>query len=304
MITYNSSKYVVETLNSIKSQTYSNIELVISDDCSADDTVEACRLWLDKDENKGRFQRSEIVTAVKNTGTPSNCNRGIRAAQGEWLKLIAGDDILMEDCVKDNLLFTEANPGIQIVQSECEVFRNTFAPENYIRRSDLKTNPIYKEGINAREQFQILLKRNCVLAAAIFIKKAVLDEAGGYDENFHYIEDHTMWLKLTKDDYKIGFLNKATVKYRLSESSVTKGGKPYTPEKYAREFLSLMRKYKDEITYPRLLYYSSLIGIRSIIVLNQWRLNTNSLFSKFLFKTAYFFLFLGRRRYRIVFKKS
>ncbi|MDR0890977.1 MAG: glycosyltransferase [Endomicrobium sp.] len=42
VITYNSSKYVLETLESIKTQTYQNIELIVSDDCSTDDTVEVC----------------------------------------------------------------------------------------------------------------------------------------------------------------------------------------------------------------------------------------------------------------------
>ena len=46
VITYNSAKFVIETLESVKSQTYKNIELIISDDCSTDDTVERCRLWL------------------------------------------------------------------------------------------------------------------------------------------------------------------------------------------------------------------------------------------------------------------
>lgn len=46
VITYNSSKYVLETLNSVAAQTYDNIELIISDDCSVDNTVEICRNWL------------------------------------------------------------------------------------------------------------------------------------------------------------------------------------------------------------------------------------------------------------------
>ena len=48
VITYNSSKTVVETLESIKNQSYSNIELVVSDDCSPDNTVELVQQWLEK----------------------------------------------------------------------------------------------------------------------------------------------------------------------------------------------------------------------------------------------------------------
>ena len=54
VITYNSSKYVLETLESAKAQTYQNIELIVTDDCSNDNTVEICRKWIE--ENKERFQ--------------------------------------------------------------------------------------------------------------------------------------------------------------------------------------------------------------------------------------------------------
>ena len=61
VITYNSSKTVLETLESVKTQTYPNIELIISDDCSPDNTVEVCREWIE--QNKERFVRIEILAA-------------------------------------------------------------------------------------------------------------------------------------------------------------------------------------------------------------------------------------------------
>ncbi len=46
VITYNSAKFILETLESSKAQTYKNIELIISDDCSTDNTVEICQQWI------------------------------------------------------------------------------------------------------------------------------------------------------------------------------------------------------------------------------------------------------------------
>ena len=91
VITYNSSKYVIETLDSAKAQTYQNIELIISDDCSTDNTVEICKNWIN--DNKERFVRTELITVKKNTGISPNCNRANNAANGEWIKEIAGDEI-------------------------------------------------------------------------------------------------------------------------------------------------------------------------------------------------------------------
>ena len=64
VITYNSAKYVLETLESARYQTYQNIELIVSDDCSVDNTVEICNNWIKKNSN--RFARVELITVNKN----------------------------------------------------------------------------------------------------------------------------------------------------------------------------------------------------------------------------------------------
>lgn len=93
VITYNSAKYVLETLESAKAQTYQNIELIITDDASQDDTVEICKEWLK--ENKELFVKTELVTVQKNTGISPNCNRGLKLSNGKWLKFIAGDEVII-----------------------------------------------------------------------------------------------------------------------------------------------------------------------------------------------------------------
>ncbi len=94
LVTYNSAQYVIETLESIKAQTWQQIELIVSDDCSTDKTAELCSNWIDC--NKGRFSKTKMITVLQNSGIPANCNRGLRAAQGEWVKIISGDDILIK----------------------------------------------------------------------------------------------------------------------------------------------------------------------------------------------------------------
>ena len=82
VITYNSSATVVETLESIKNQTYQNIELIVSDDYSNDNTIEITSEWLKK--NSSRFEKSLLLRADHNAGTSANCNRGVRATSGLW----------------------------------------------------------------------------------------------------------------------------------------------------------------------------------------------------------------------------
>ena len=215
VITYNSSKYVLETLESAKAQTHQNIELIISDDGSQDGTVALCENWLV--EHKDRFVHSEIITVEKNTGIPANCNRGVKAAHGEWIKLIAGDDILLKNCVFDNINFVEKNES-KIVLSKIQLF----AKEN--NKYDLKE--IWPESsdfynLSCIDQYQALLKGdNINITPSIFINRDALVELGLFDEEFKLIEDYPLWLKATKFGYKIDYMNRLTVNYRIHGDSI------------------------------------------------------------------------------------
>ena len=91
VITNNSVKCIIDTLESVKEQTYKNIELIVSDDGSTDETLTLVKEWLDI--NEGRFTHNSIVESEINTGITKNCNRGTKVAIGKYIKLIAGDDL-------------------------------------------------------------------------------------------------------------------------------------------------------------------------------------------------------------------
>ena len=95
VVTYNSEKTIRETLDSILAQTYPRLELIVSDDRSTDQTVRICQDWLE--ENRERFQNTELIVRDQNGGVARNLNTAIQAAAGEWVKPIAGDDLLMPD---------------------------------------------------------------------------------------------------------------------------------------------------------------------------------------------------------------
>jgi len=103
VVAYNSSDFIIDTLQSAYDQTYRNIELIVTDDCSRDNTVDLVKNWAES--HKDRFVRFELVPGIGNKGIPANCNKGLKAARGEWIKFIAGDDILMKDCISDHVNF-------------------------------------------------------------------------------------------------------------------------------------------------------------------------------------------------------
>lgn len=220
VITYNSAKYVLETLESAKAQTYKNIELIVSDDCSIDNTVDICRKWIRG--NKKWFIRAELVTAQKNTGIPANCNRGVKTARGAWVKLIAGDDVLMENCITDNVNYVIQRGEIGIVFSKVNIYKNDFKVENIVSTYPGKYPTNFAgDKISSQDQFKMFLASYWIPAPTVFIKRHLIDKVGWFDERFPLVEDFPMWLKLTQNGYRFYFMDKVTAKYRRHDLSLS-----------------------------------------------------------------------------------
>ena len=220
VITYNSAKYILDTLESIKGQTYENLELVISDDCSTDNCVEICFDWIE--ENKSRFVRTELITVKKNTGIAANGNRGYKAAKGEWVKGIAGDDALLPNCIEDNIKYININQDARVLFSYTKMYLNTFDECNFIRLvPGVFPGNIINETITATEQYNLLLLSDRItFSPSSFIHRHTHMLLGGFDEKMKMQEDYPMWLCFTKAGYKLYFMEKQTVKYRQHAAAV------------------------------------------------------------------------------------
>lgn len=220
VLTYNSSRFIIETLDSIKVQTYSNIELVIADDRSEDNTIEVCKNWLYK--NSRRFKRTLLVESNQNTGIPANCNRGLKNSNGIWLKFIAGDDILADDAIEANINFVSKDININIVVSKYLSFIEDNGVKNTVRETPNTKRHLKFFTLDANKQYKFLLFRSFNIAPSAFIKKKSILEVGGFDERYKFIEDLPLWLKTTRNGEKIFFLNKITVYYRVDNNSITR----------------------------------------------------------------------------------
>ena len=219
--TYNSSQFVIETLESAKAQTWQNIELIVSDDCSSDNTVELCRQWIN--QNKDQFVRTELITVPKNTGISANCNRCINAAQTNWIKFIAGDDILLPNCIEDNVKFILANPEAKIIFSEVLLYQNDFKKENflYIIPGAFPMN-LMNPAFTANHQYKLLLLSDRVTyTPSVFLNRQALLDVGGYDEANRLIEDYPMWLNLTKAGNRMYYFKQPTVCYRKHQAAIS-----------------------------------------------------------------------------------
>jgi alpha-1,3-rhamnosyltransferase len=221
--TYNSEKYVLETLESVFDQAYFDLELIISDDCSQDDTLDIVINWTKLERVKLRFKSIQIIRVDVNTGVSANCNRILNASTSNYIKMIAGDDILFKNCIVDNVKFIHDNPEANFVFSRVEVYRDVFLKENYLKTSPSNfPSEFMGTNVSAKGQFQMLLKSDRIsFTPSYFFKKDALLKVGGYDEENRLIEDYPMWLKLTHAGEKLYFFDKITVGYRAHSKSLS-----------------------------------------------------------------------------------
>lgn len=241
IITYNSSRYVLETLESIKAQTWGNIQLIISDDASKDDTVRVCADWIK--ENRQRFQETKLVTVEKNTGIAANCNRGIREAKGEWVKLIAGDDALMDNCITDNLDYVKRFPEASFIVSDMQEM-----DENSIITKKQTTNEsliFLTSKKSTKKQLKAYARWPEFLNTPTFFYKHELYSLIGYcDEEFKILEDTSMIFRIISKNIKIHYLNTPTVKYRVHSNSISRDQS--INNKREKEALNIFRKYRKK----------------------------------------------------------
>lgn len=212
--TYNAENFVIETLESAKAQTYQPIELIISDDCSTDTTVELCTKWLQ--ENKQHFVHTAIITVPVNTGVSANCNRCINASNANWIKLIAGDDILLPNCIADNMHFVQSKADATIVFSKVLLYNTDFSKQNFVAAipEPYPMNMMNPQFTAAHQYTQLLLSDRINYTPSSFFNKQALLSVGGFDEENKLMEDYPMWLKLTKANIKLSYFDTATVGYR------------------------------------------------------------------------------------------
>lgn len=217
VITYNSASTVIETLDSIKNQDYPNVELIVADDCSKDDTIEVVEKWLG--ENGSRFIHAELVKSSHNTGVSGNLNRGLEKCRGTWIKIIAGDDLLLQDCISENVLCADSNDGVCAILSRAQFFGDATICKRYEHFG------YGFFGLNNREKYLLILTYNTILAPTEFISRAYLKSVGGFNEEIPFIEDWPFWIRFFRDNSKIAFINKETVRYRMGASlSLGNGG--------------------------------------------------------------------------------
>ena len=278
--TYNSTNFILETLESIYNQNYKELELIISDDFSTDGTIEKVDEWIKLERVKTRFARIEFIKVAHNTGVSANCNRCVNASNSDWIILVAGDDILLPNCIEENMKFVATNQEAKIVFSQVRVYQDTFVEKNF-----LQTIPqhypenLMHQSFTAEDQYKILLLSDRIsYTPSFFLNKKAIQNVGGYDETNRLVEDYPMWLKLTGCGEKLHYFHKETVGYRMHSNATNNNGQDVLVKSSVINNFQIRKKYAHQ-HLPKLLVldeswvYSTAILFKKLGIIKKTKLN-------------------------------
>lgn len=213
IVTYNSSEFIIETLDSVKNQHYQNIELIISDDCSSDNTVVLCSDWIK--DNSTRFVNCKLITSTRNTGVAANCNRALDAVSGEWYKMLDGDDVLCPNCILDFVHYINEHPERLCIASGVNTYQDSI-DDNHIIQKEVGFNDGFYD-LDKDSQLRSLAKGNGIVSSSIILNTRFLKEIGGFEIKYFY-EDYPLFLNVLEAGQKIWFMHSVSCGYRIHTS--------------------------------------------------------------------------------------
>jgi alpha-1,3-rhamnosyltransferase len=197
---YNHEKYIIECLESIAKQSYTNIELIVIDDGSSDNSFEVAKNYLD---NQNYNKNYKIITR-SNKGMCNTLNEIAEQAKGKYISFIGSDDYWMLNKIEDQVNYLENNPDIILVHS------NSIKVDENCKEIGLLN---YSSKKNSGDMFEsLILGSGGINTPSHLYKTEIYSKIGFYDSSFKF-EDIDFWLRLTKE-YRIGYIDKLHTFYR------------------------------------------------------------------------------------------
>jgi glycosyltransferase involved in cell wall biosynthesis len=199
MPSYNHGAYIKEAIESVLRQTYSNLELIVVDNYSTDNTDQVVASFNDPRLKYLKFNNQGIIAAGRNFG--------VKHAQGQILAFIDADDIWLLEKLAIQLP--------HILQEDIACLGTTFIPIGYIKYC--KLHCLSSKTITFKDyHYQEIALANPLMTSSVLVKTSDFSAVGGFDENvdFKFIEDWELWLRLCVEK-NARVLAQPLLKYRV-----------------------------------------------------------------------------------------
>ena len=212
--TYNGARYLCESIKSCLEQTYSEIELVIVDDCSMDQTPQILLVYEDD-------PRVKIIRHAVNLKLPAALNTGFAHTSGDYLTWTSDDNMFAPSAIKRMVNYLEKHPDVRFVYTDYWLI-------------DKDGRTIRRVSAEPPEH----LRERCAVACFLYHRE-VYEDVGDYDPHLFRIEDYDYWLRVVQR-FKLGYLPEALYYYRRHSSSLTRTDQL---DNRVRMFDELLTKY-------------------------------------------------------------
>lgn len=245
--TYNSARYLPETIESVLLQSMQDFEIIIVDDGSTDNTQEVVGALH---SNKIRYIRQE------NSGGPARPrNVGIHHARGKYISLLDSDDLMSINKLAEAVEFLERYSDLGLLFSNFEVCneRGDSVPGTFLDKYqifwDLPKKQVGEKWfiIESALAYKSLFFQNFIGTSGTVVPKSVFLSVGGFDESIAGPEDLDMWFRILRR-YEVGYLDVVGHRYRRRDTGITgRGGGVLAPHR-----IRVMRKQLETGLPPSL----------------------------------------------------
>jgi glycosyltransferase involved in cell wall biosynthesis len=228
---HNQARFVDEAIQSVWDQNHSNIELIVVDDGSTDSSKAVIQKELDG-------SKTQFIDLKENIGNCRAFNHGLKEAKGSFIIDLAADDILYPNRITEGIKsFSDKKIGVNF----CDVRFLNDEGENlgshYKRNETGELVQTVPEG----EIYKELISRYFISPPSMMMRKSVLDELGGYDENLSY-EDFDFWIRSSRN-WRYNFTDQLLVGKRIVGGSLSSKQFQFRT-KHQRSTLAVCKKIK------------------------------------------------------------
>ncbi len=194
---FNASHYIKRCVNSVLAQDYKNIEIIIVDDGSNDDSLSIASSL-----------ESDSITVVSqiNQGACVARNHGVKKSAGKYVKLLDADDELLPGIISKQVILSESLPENTIVYGDyylCDEINNRLHYVNtFVSKSEQTAKLIFKD----------------ILTSTPLHRRWMLDKIGGFDERFKNGQEWNLHIRLSSEGYFFHHIKEPIYKYYVFES--------------------------------------------------------------------------------------
>jgi glycosyltransferase involved in cell wall biosynthesis len=208
---YNHARFVRDCLESIRSQTYDNVQLIIMDDQSTDGSVTIIDDWL-----RTTGVRAQFIAHADNRGICRTRNEALSHAVGEYCAFVSTDDVWVPDKLETHVAIMEAeSPEVAVLYTDAYRMDESGAP---VPGMFLETYLNAGQAPPSGDIYEVLLDGNFIPSLTTLVRRAALLDVGPYDESLSF-EDWDMWLRLAQR-YRFAYAPVPVARYRIVATSL------------------------------------------------------------------------------------